>query len=98
ETLAGTARASLTDTRRLVGVLREEGTALELEPTQGLVSLDDLAQRVRDSGVRVHLVVRGEVDDLPRETDLAAYRVVQEGLTNVMKHAGPGATVDVDLL
>lgn len=98
ETLAGTARESLSDTRRLVGVLREDGTALELEPTQGLDSLDELVQRVRDSGVRVHLVVRGEVDDLPREADLAAYRVVQEGLTNVMKHAGPGATVDVDLL
>ncbi len=98
ETLAGTARESLTDTRRLVGVLRDEGTALELEPTQGLASLDELVQRVRDSGVRAHLLVRGEVGDLPREADLAAYRVVQEGLTNVMKHAGPGAAVDVDLL
>ena len=98
ETLAGTARESLSDTRRLVGVLRDEGSAAELEPTQGLASLDDLVQRVRDSGVPVHLAVRGGVDDLPREADLAAYRVVQEGLTNAMKHAGQGATVDVDLL
>lgn len=98
ETLAQTARESLADTRRLVGVLREQGSAAELGPTQGLASLDDLVQRVRDSGVPVHLAVRGEVEDLPREADLAAYRVVQEGLTNAMKHARPGATVDVDLL
>lgn len=98
ETLAGTARESLADARRLVGVLREQGSAAELGPTQGLASLDDLVRRVRDSGVPVHLAVWGEVKDLPREADLAAYRVVQEGLTNAMKHAGPGATVDVDLL
>ncbi len=98
ETLAGTARTSLADTRRLVGVLRDEGSSAELAPLQGLAYLDDLVQRVRDSGVTVHLAVRGRVDDLPKEVDLAAYRVVQEGLTNVLKHAGPHASVDVDLL
>ncbi|GAA1185499.1 sensor histidine kinase [Ornithinimicrobium humiphilum] len=98
ETLADTARTSLADTRRLVGVLRDEGSGAELAPLQGLAHLDDLVQRVRDSGVPVHLAVRGPVDDLPKEIDLAAYRVVQEALTNVMKHAGPQASVDVDLL
>jgi len=98
ETLAATAREALTDTRRLVGVLRDSGSAAEFEPTQGLNNLEGLVQRVRDSGVPVGLAVRGEVDRLPREVDLAAYRVVQESLTNVLKHAGPDASVAVDVL
>ncbi|MGD8149505.1 sensor histidine kinase [Ornithinimicrobium sp. Y1694] len=98
DTLAQTARASLSETRRLVGVLREEGAGAEYSPLQGLAHVDDLVQRVRDSGLAVRLAVRGEVTNLSREVDLAAYRVVQESLTNALKHAGPDATVDVDVL
>ncbi|WP_256840157.1 sensor histidine kinase [Ornithinimicrobium faecis] len=98
ETLATTAREALTDTRRLVGVLRESGSAAEFEPAQGLANLVELVQRVRDSGVPVSLAVRGDVGELPRDLDLAAYRVVQESLTNVLKHAGPDASVGVDVL
>ena len=98
ETLAETARASLADTRRLVGVLRDPGSDPEYAPLQGLAHLDDLVQRVRASGVDVSMHVRGEVDGLSTEADLAAYRVVQEALTNAMKHAGPDAAVDVDVL
>ncbi|WP_130011520.1 sensor histidine kinase [Serinicoccus sediminis] len=98
ETLAETARSSLADTRRLVGVLRDSGGGAEYSPLQGITYLDELVERVRGSGVDVEAHVRGEVDDLPRDVDLAAYRVVQESLTNAMKHAGPDASVDVDLL
>lgn len=98
ETLAATAREALSDTRRLVGVLRESGSAAEFEPAQGLADIEQLVQRVRDSGVPVTLAVRGDVEQLPRELDLAAYRVVQESLTNVLKHAGPDASVVVDVL
>ncbi|MFK5690641.1 sensor histidine kinase [Ornithinimicrobium sp. LYQ92] len=97
-TLAETARTSLADTRTLVGVLREPGSGADYSPLQGIAHLDDLVQRVRDSGVPVEAHVRGTVDDLPQAVDLAAYRVVQESLTNAMKHAGPSASVDVDLL
>lgn len=98
ETLAQTARTSLAETRKLVGVLREEGAAAEYSPLRGLAHVEELVQGVRESGLTVHLAVRGRVDDLPQEVDLAAYRVVQESLTNALKHAGPDATVDVDVL
>lgn len=96
ETVADTARGALADTRRLVGVLREgQDPGAEYAPTDGLRGLDTLVERVRSSGVEVALQLTGAVDGVPRDVDLAAYRIVQESLTNVLKHAGPGVRAHV---
>lgn len=97
ETIGSTARDALTETRRLVGVLRDPESGAELAPTGGVDQLGDLVAGVRAAGVPVSLSVRGAERARPMGLDLAAYRVVQESLTNVIKHAGPGARAVVDV-
>ncbi|WP_313557480.1 sensor histidine kinase [Miniimonas arenae] len=92
DTIATTARAALADTRRILGVLREDGSVPH-RPQEGLADLPDLVARVRASGPAVELVTWGEPRDLPAATDLAAFRICQEALTNVLKHAGEPGTV-----
>ncbi len=97
QTIATTAQSALAETRRVVGVLRDPGTGVELTPVAGLADLDGLLEGVRSSGLRVTTGSHSPVDPrgLTRDVDLAAYRVVQESLTNVLKHAGTGATAHV---
>jgi signal transduction histidine kinase len=79
---------ALDEMRQLVGLLRQEGTPAELAPQRGLDSLEDLAAEVTRAGVPVELSVQGERQPLPRIVELSAYRIVQESLTNTLKHAG----------
>jgi len=99
ETIAGTARSALAETRRLVGVLRDDGAAVDLSPLAGLADLGSLVDGVRSSGLTVTTQAPegATLEDLPRSVDLAAYRVIQESLTNVLKHAGPDATAHVEV-
>jgi signal transduction histidine kinase len=88
EDVERTGRQALTEMRRLLGAMRERGDDVELEPQPGLENLEPLVERVRSAGLPVHLRVEGEPHPLPRALDLSAFRIVQEGLTNVLKHAG----------
>jgi signal transduction histidine kinase len=97
EAIAGTAREALTETRRLLGVLREDsGSEADRAPQPGLGELDDLIDRARATGAHVRLIRDGQITRLPLSIDLAAYRIVQEALTNARSHA-PGADVDVEI-
>ncbi|MEV7183289.1 sensor histidine kinase [Kitasatospora sp. NPDC093102] len=95
--IAGTARESLAEMRRLLGVLRSEDTAGEKTPQPGVGQLAQLAETVGRAGVPVELTVDdGLADRVPQAVGLSAYRVVQEALANVVRHA-PGARVWVSL-
>jgi signal transduction histidine kinase len=79
-------RAALAEMRRLLGALHD-GEDVERAPQPGLDSLDDLVEQVGKAGLPVRLQVEGDAVPLPRAIDLSAYRIVQEGLTNSLKHA-----------
>jgi signal transduction histidine kinase len=83
-----TGRQALDEMRRLVGILRDD-RELALAPQPGLGQLDALLEHVRDAGLPVALTVEGEPRPLAPGVDLSAYRIVQEALTNALKHAGP---------
>ena len=89
-------RQALSELRRLLGLMRdgdEEAAVREPQPT--LAGLGDLLERARDAGLPVELRQEGEPFALPMGCDLAAYRVVQESLTNALQHAGAGARANV---
>jgi signal transduction histidine kinase len=87
ETIEHIGRGALTEMRRLVGMLRSDSPD-PLEPQPGLGDLPTLVARVGDSGLPVELHVEGERRELPVGIELSAYRIVQEALTNALKHAG----------
>jgi signal transduction histidine kinase len=82
-----TGREALAEMRRMVGVLRRPEEAPALAPQPSLEHLDRLVEQAREAGLPVELRVEGDAVELPAGVDLTAYRLVQEGLTNALKHA-----------
>jgi signal transduction histidine kinase len=85
-------RDALAELRRLLGILRSGDEQLAIGPQPGLGSLESLVAQMRASGLAVQLRIEGEPVHLPAGIDLSAYRIVQEALTNVVKHAGDADT------
>ena len=97
EALSGVERAgrtALAEMRRLLAAMRTEGDEVALTPQPGLDGLDALLAEIGRAGLPVELHVDGDPVQLSRGLDLSAYRIVQEGLTNALKHSG-ASTADV---
>ncbi|MTD58669.1 sensor histidine kinase [Amycolatopsis sp. RM579] len=96
QTISATGREALAELRRLLDVLRnEDGDGVPRIPQPDAESLAELVERVRQAGVPVRLEIDGTLSGLPTGVSLGVYRIVQESLTNTLKHAGQGARADV---
>ncbi|MGN6273083.1 MAG: histidine kinase [Protaetiibacter sp.] len=96
DALTETGRSALSDMRRVLGVLREPGDDAPLEPEPD-VGLDELVERFRTAGLPVRLVRSGALDELPMAVRRSTWRIVQESLTNVLRHAPGSPLVLVEL-
>jgi signal transduction histidine kinase len=88
---------ALTEMRRMVGLLRTDAADADLGPQPGLGSIAELARAMADSGLPVEVRSTGEARQMPAGVDINAYRIVQESLTNALKHGGPGTSARVTL-
>jgi signal transduction histidine kinase len=96
-TISETGRSSLTEMRKLLGVLRDDRGELPMGPAPRGADIPQLVDQLRGSGLTIELNVLGALDRLDPATGLTTYRIVQEALTNTLKHAGPDVTATVDL-
>jgi len=96
DAIVSTGRDALAQTRRVLGVIRGPGDP-ELVPQPSLADLPRLADAVRDAGTPVLLQMAGRPRPLPDDVELSAYRIIQEALTNTMRHAGPGVPAEVSV-
>ena len=92
-TIAASGRESLDELRRLLGLLREEEGPSSTSPAPGLARLEELVEEVRGAGMAVETDLHGDLNGLPAGIDLAVYRIIQESLTNALRHAGTSATL-----
>jgi signal transduction histidine kinase len=95
--ISATGRQTLTEMRRLLGLLRSGDARTQLTPQPGLGQLRELVEQARAAGMSVSLTQQGAPHPLPEGAELAAYRVVQESLTNTRKHAGLAAAASITL-
>jgi signal transduction histidine kinase len=95
--VSDTGRQALGEMRRLLGVLRDDETEAQRSPQPGLDDLDGLVEQVRGAGLPVVYQVTGRPFAVPVGAQLAVFRIVQEALTNTLKHAGADATAAVSL-
>ena len=89
DTIEQVSEQALTEMRRLLGLLRQQDDELVLAPQPSLARIDELVRGLRASGLPVEVSIEGEPIALPPGVDVSAYRIVQEALTNALKHAGP---------
>jgi signal transduction histidine kinase len=95
--IGDTGRRSLGELRRMLGLLREQTDEPKLHPQPGIADIDPLCRRIRAAGPQVEYQSAGALDALDLGVQLAAYRIVQEALTNTLKHAGPQTRVHLAL-
>lgn len=98
ETVEAVGREALTEMRRMVDVLRQDGESTGLAPPPGLADLPRLVEKFCEAGLPVSLRVEGEPQALPPGLDLTAYRLVQEGLTNALKHSAAPRCAEVTIV
>jgi signal transduction histidine kinase len=97
DTIRGSGHEALSEMRRMVGLLRTEPEDVDLAPQPGVDRLDELVAHMREAGLAVEITRDGSERPLAPGVDVNVYRIVQESLTNVLRHGGPGASASVTL-